>query len=552
VTRRVFAFFLLLFLLVTSREPPWADAHVTYDTTQALVDRFELDVHLESGPPWFYAHRNGKKYGVFPLGNVVAMVPSYVFYKTLRWLTQSPPAPAAPAPSPAPLLTRLVQRAAPSPPPAAARSAPLPPPAPSELVPDRALAPFACHLSPSLLMAGVCALFFHLCRRRGASQRWALVATLALGLGTLIFIYARSPYSEALQTLALLWVVERTLAQAELPTTAGLAWLAVACGVLCNSKLVYVLLLPLVAWYVIHRQRRRGTLHELWRMTPLAILVFAEFSALALWHNHLKTGSPWNSGYTIKDGVFSGDLFAGLYGFLFSSGKSMFLYSPPLVLGLLGVATAWRRQAHETAFLVGVITLNLLFNAKFRHWHADYCWGPRHLTAVTPLLLLLAFPWLPEAMQRGRRALRQTALGVVLGAGICVQLLGAVFYWDHYIRILIAVKDETGASGWFQENLSHGHYIPVFSPLRGHLWMLRHLVRGDPDLDRDAPWKTVVPQPARLEEGWSRMRVDWWPLNFLDAGERAARAGAAGFGLLTFGVLAAGLSLRRELHRSSR
>jgi hypothetical protein len=247
--------------------------------------------------------------------------------------------------------------------------------------------------------------------------------------------------------------------------------------------------------------------------------------------------------------VFSGDLFAGLYGFLLSSGKSVFLYSPPLVLGLFGLGTAWRHRRAESAFFVSLIVVSLLFNAKFRHWHADYCWGPRHLVSIAPLMLLLAFPWLPEALARGRRTLRQGALGVLVGAGLCVQLLGSAFYWDHYIRILISVKDETGAGGWFQENLSHGHYIPVFSPLYGHAWMLRHLLRGDADLDRDAPWKPVVPQPAHLDEGWSRMRIDWWLLNWVEGPDRAPRTAAGALGLFTFGAGWAVASLMRRLKR---
>ena len=49
---RLFVFFAVVFLALTSREPPWADAHVTYDTTQSLIDHFSLDVHTEGGPPW--------------------------------------------------------------------------------------------------------------------------------------------------------------------------------------------------------------------------------------------------------------------------------------------------------------------------------------------------------------------------------------------------------------------------------------------------------------------------------------------------------------------
>jgi hypothetical protein len=527
VRGRLFLFLSLAFLLATSREPPWADAHVTYDTSQALVDRFELDVHLEAGPPWFYAHNKGRKYGVFPLGNVVAMAPSYMFYKLIR-LAQGHSFRAGPPPAVRPLL-------------------PGERPPPPELFPERSVFAFACHLSPSLMMAGVCVLFFQLLLLR-TTKKWALLGTLSLAFGTFVFIYARSPYSEAVQTLALMWLVERTFDQAESPTLSGMTWLAIAAGLLCNTKLVYVLLLPLVAGYLLYEWRRQRILGSALKTLPLALFAFGELSFIALWHNHLKTGSWTDSGYQIKDGIFSGDLFAGLYGFLLSPGKSWFLYCPPVILGFLGLRTAWQRRRAETIFLAGIALTSLLFNAKFRHWHADYCWGPRHLVSITPLVLLLAFPWLPEAMSRGQRELRRWALGLLIGAGIGMQILGATFYWDHYIRVLISVKDEAGAAGWFQENLSHGHYVPVFSPIRGQWWLLRHWLHQDADLDRDAPWKSVVPQPVHLEDAWGRLRLDWWILNFTDGASKAQLYAAAGlFSLFTALTVYSGILVRRRV-----
>ena len=234
---RIFIFLFCAFMLVTSREPPWADAHVVYDTTENFVDNAALDVRLDSGPPWFYVHRDGKKYGVFPLGNVVAMAPSYLVYK----------------------LVSKIKR-----------------------LPDKPTFALAAHVAPSLMMAAACALFFLVARRRGLSRGWATGATLIVAFSTLTFIYARSPYSEALQTLTVMWLVERTLAMGERPTTAGIGWLAVAAGVLVNSKLVNVLFLPFVVWYVIDRAYRRGDQHKIWRALPLAVLVFGEFSAVAL------------------------------------------------------------------------------------------------------------------------------------------------------------------------------------------------------------------------------------------------------------------------------
>jgi hypothetical protein len=274
--------------------------------------------------------------------------------------------------------------------------------------------------------------------------------------------------------------------------------------------------------------------------------VFGVFSFVVLWHNQMKTGSIFDSGYQIKNGVFSGDLFAGLYGLLLSPGKSAFLYSPPLVLAVLGVSTAWRRRRAETAFLLSIIALSLVFNAKFRHWHADYCWGPRHLTALTPIALLLAFPWLPEALRRGHVRLRKWAVGLLIAAGVYVQLLGASIYWDHYIRVLIAVKDQTGAGGWFQEHLSHGHYIPAFSPLRGQHWLLRHLVHDDPELDEDAPWHSIVPYPSNMSEAWTRVRLDWWMLEYVQGTEKHAKVAASLLLLMLAATTATGVwALRR-------
>jgi len=478
VQLRLFLLLASLFLLLTSREPPWADAHVVYDTTESFVEHHDFAVRLEGGPPWFYVRPNGAKtgpkFGVFPLGNVLAMVPSYLAYKALRVIPG---------------------------------------------VPDRPLYATMCHLSPALLMAGACLLFYRLARRRLSShrdgERWAVSMTLMLATSTILFIYARSAYAEALQTFALTWLVERTLAAARKPTTLALGWVGVAAGVLISAKLVFILVLPLVAAYLVWVRVPYGDAKKLVLRSWLAVLEFSGFVALALWHNHMKTGSWLDSGYQMRGGLFSGDVIAAVHGFLLSPGKGMFWYSPPLVLGLIGLSTSLRRFRAETVLMLGIAISTILFNAKFRIWHADYCWGPRHLAPISPLVLLWSLPWLPEAMQRGRVRLRRAALRSLFAVGIAVQLLGASIYWDHYIRLLITLKDQTGASGWFKESLTQGHYIPVFSPLVGQAWLLGHLVRRDSDLDHDAPWKSILPQSANLSETWSRLRIDWWALEWV-------------------------------------
>lgn len=509
MARRLLLFFFCFFLLCTSREPPWADAHVVYDTTEALLSRGELNVTL-GGPPWFYAHRNGRKYGVFPLGNVLAMAPSYATYSALRA---------------------------------------------TKLFPEAPLYAFTCHLSPALMMAAACAIFYRLCRRRGASPKLGLLLGLTLGLGTTCLTYARSPYAEALQTLGLLLVVERTGSQSEARSRWGMVGLGAAAGVLLNAKLIYAPVLLLCALYLLICEWRRPApaYLALARDASLGLLAFLPFCALMLWHNWLKTGSPWISGYQIPGGIFSGDLATGLFGLFFSPGKGLFFYAPPLLLGALGLRTALRRLPGESLLLLAIIAVITLLNARFRAWHGDYCWGPRYLVPLMPLILLLCLPWLPEALSAPRlRRLRQSGLALLLTAGLVVQIIGCLFYWDFYIRILIAVKDGSGAPGWFHDELGHGHFIPSFSPLRGHLWMLSHLVRKDPDMDHDAPWKWVAPQRVDLGSHYQALRIDWWFLDWRQRPDGAPlRSGLLLLGLLASGTLLSAASLRRQALRSA-
>jgi hypothetical protein len=526
VQKRLYLLLVALFLLLTSREPPWADAHVVYDTTESFVDHHDFAVRMDGGPPWFYARPNhattGPKYGVFPLGNVLAMVPSYLAYKALRIIPG---------------------------------------------VPDRPLNGMICHLSPALLMAAACLLFFRMARGRlssdEAGQRWAVGLTVALATTTILFIYARSAYAEALQTFALTWLVERSLTCARAPTVRSLGWLGVAAGILVSAKLVFVLLLPLVAAYLVWSRRREGDVLQLVLRSWLALVELSAFIGLALWHNHMKTGSIFDSGYTMRGGLFSGDVVPAVYGFLLSPGKGLFWYSPPLVLGMLGLRDSLRRFRADTVFQISLVVATILFNARFRIWHADYCWGPRHLAPLSPILLLWATPWLPEAMRRGRARARRFGLRLLLATGAAVQLLGASIYWDHYIRLLISHKDQTGGAGWFRESLTQAHYVPAFSPLVGQAWLLRHLVTRDEQLDRDAPWKPVVPMNANFSDTWSRLRLDWWPLEFLGnrepwrvgqrppqlRGEAPVPYAATGifFGVLALGVWVGARGVRRSL-----
>jgi hypothetical protein len=488
------------FLLLSGREPPWADANIAYQTTQSIVDRHELAISLNA-PSYFFVERSGKKYGFATLGTALGQVPSYLTYKALRRLPGLPQAPWF---------------------------------------------AFASHLSSALWMAMAIALFARMAQRYGASPRLAVGLSLLLAFATLCLVYARSSYGEALQTLLLTWFVDLTLQVSEQPSRRRLLFTGLCAGLLLNAKLVYgpVILIGLGCYLL--AQHRRG-LGPLVRDLLLASLGALPGLALLLAHNYVKTGHPLRTGYQSGQlGLFDGNLLAGLHGLLLSPGRGLFFYAPPLVLSLLGIGHALRTQRRLTWMVLGTVATVAAISAKYPVWHGGYCFGPRYLVPLIPLVMLLAVPWLSHLWQTQRsRLVLAVALTGSLGAGVAG--LGSALYWDHYCRVLAAVQHQALSPRWSEDHHAFGYYIPQFSPISGHLWLLRHLLRHDPDLHRDAPWKQLLPATLDLRDEFARLRIDLWTRDWLYGPHK--RYGFTIYALLVLGIGLSTWGLSRSLRR---
>lgn len=493
-----------VFLLLGGREPPWADANVAYQTTQAIVDRGELSIQLQA-PAYFFVERNGKKYGFASLGTAVGQLPSYLTYRALRKL-------------------------------------------PGLLQPH--FYALASHLSSALWMAMAISLFARRAGRLGATARQAVGLSFVLAFSTVCLVYARSSYGEALQTLLLFWFVDLTLDASDEPKRKTLALGGVCIGLIVHAKLVYAAVVPVGLAVFLYARRRDGFWTSL-RSLLLPALFALPGLALLLLHNWVKTGHPLRTGYQSGQlGLFAGELSTGLFGLLLSPGKGLLFYAPPLLLAGFGIVRAWRTERRLTV-LVGLLALVVtLISAKYPVWHGGYCYGPRYLVPLVPLLLLLAVPWLSDLWKRQRqRALLLLAL--TGGLGLWVAGLGSALYWDHYCRVLASVQRQAMVPGWSDDHHAMGYFVPQFSPIRGHAWLLGHALRKDLDLPKDAPWLSVLPRPLDLREDAARLRIDFWALDWLTAVPWAHKRyglGLLGILLLGIGWSAAGLGrlLREE------
>jgi hypothetical protein len=174
---------------------------------------------------------------------------------------------------------------------------------------------------------------------------------------------------------------------------------------------------------------------------------------------HLDASDPTQGFHT--------PLLTGLFGFLFSPGASVFVFTPLLVLTPWIYASFSKRQPAEATLFLALAASYLLVCAKFTSWHGlTDAIGPRYVSPIVPILLLPLAPWLVET---GRRA--WLAVVPLAALGLFVQVLcltvnfSYVYYHAHYDKYVPA------ASFLF---------IPEVSPLAEH-W--RALLAGDYRVD---------------------------------------------------------------------
>lgn len=332
-------------------------------------------------------------------------------------------------------------------------------------------------------------LIFLFVLRLGFSLRLALVVTFVSGLATGLLVYARESFPQNLEALCLfgaVYVIFRRGVTLR-PRDALVAGTLFAYGIFTRNNLLALLpfvLLYLVAVWLGDRDGQRltwqappaattagarakvlpvlvlpplrlvrpGLLRAGAFLAPLGVVALVMFAA-----NYVRFGSILESGYTTRGEGFTTPLLLGLYGYLFSVGRSIFLYSPPVLLALFGWWRFNRAQPRESMLFAAIALIYLLLYSTWWYWDGGWGWGPRFLLPLVPFLMVTC----AYALQR--RA-GQVAFGVLAALGAVVQLLGGVINWGPI------------HNAWLQEGLKPENaylFEPTISPIARHLQALQ-------------------------------------------------------------------------------
>jgi hypothetical protein len=227
-----------------------------------------------------------------------------------------------------------------------------------------------------------------------------------------------------------------------------------------------VLLVALLALWWLFEQPTLGVAVKL----GLAILPSLLIVAAA---NYARYHSAFDSGYAGEG--FTTPLLLGLTGILFSAGKSIFLFSPPLILGFLGWKQFRERLATraDALLFVAVFTAQLLVYSKWWDWSSDDAWGVRFMI---PALVLMCIPAV-EVLER------RLLVAAVAAAGVSVQVLAVLVGGLDYLLLMSSQQPQRQAlfvSGRNRVDLEDIRFNPNYSQIAGNWILLRHLLHVPP------------------------------------------------------------------------
>lgn len=346
-------------------------------------------------------------------------------------------------------------------------------------------------------------LFMLLIVELGGAARLAASSAFILGLTTLVWPYAREGFSEPLQMCALCGAFLFAARSRNKDSTAAAMLSGLFLGILILTKSANLIIVPFFAIYIFFAPSEtsgRRAAHAVSFLIPIII-----FSAFVLAYNDVRFGSPldfgYNSGRDARFG-FNVSLLSGLYGFIFSPGKSIFLYSPILLATLFGISAFHKRRKAESLLLWPVVVTLTLLYSKWWAWHGDWAWGPRFLVPIIPLLVL-PLVFLLENFKNWKLAAKAAFL-FLIGISFYVQILGSTVSFYEYIMVSRhQVKYDPyympGREDMRDDQIAT-HFIPDFSPIAGHAWLLKHTLNDSrlppaeirKRMQADFPWKNLM------------------------------------------------------------
>jgi hypothetical protein len=304
------------------------------------------------------------------------------------------------------------------------------------IVPDVDRIPtLVVNLFNPLVAALTCVVFFWFSRALGVREKTALLMTVVLGLGTIVWHYSKGVYREVPQAFLLLLATYRAYQFRQTLQNKFLALAGIALGWLITIKFAngvalafFGIYFVLILWSAFPQksdfiQRFVGICIRLtWFAIPVAI-----FLGVIAWTSWLKWGSPFMLGpFNYTPAYFSlMGVPEAIGSFLFSFDRSILIYAPPVILSFPAWVVFFRKHRLEALLATCLIAVSVVVVGSWSSWWDQSYWGPKYLVEFVPLMVLpIGLLW--DSFEGARAKIWQVLCGMVFAIGFVVQIVAVL------------------------------------------------------------------------------------------------------------------------------
>lgn len=342
------------------------------------------------------------------------------------------------------------------------------------------------YLFSPIVTALTAVMLFYLALLLGYDDRVALIAAMGFGLTTFAWPYAKTLFREPFTMLLVVLVVYSIEQWRRLFTEQDKRhwlWFTAMLGVLVvalSSKEAVWMLLPtfallaLPSGFAIKVSQRQLIVVAVTAIVVVAGLAFFLTNLDNLLNTDTARYDLLEQAQKLPERI--PESWGGFSGFLFSPGRSVWVYAPIVILSLaspwLLPLTRWR----ESWLMLATLVLYALVYAALRGpvWYGGVGWGPRYMLPILPLLIVATLPGIKALFRYNKWT--QLALSLLLVIGFVIQFGGATVRLSDYYDYM---QSQTGFAAWqgpglwtFRWSQAIGSllYIPLAQP--DVVWML--------------------------------------------------------------------------------